>query len=334
MREHRHDPVGEIDAVAAPPGLAVERARRADIETDVGDCDDRVPPAPFARRGPDGVVMITRVDGVDRDDRQVAKILAPLAKRQPGDPVRLLHHIVAKLMGQAVLVDRDQAETARGEGIAEDRVDLDGDPGRPAGRFADDEIAGAGSVQVGNRKLAAFALVDGLEPVAVTLFVDNPHQQFGRAGDFLHQVGDMAVAAFLGARENPVVERERRAATLFDHPQAGWRPLPLPSVGHRDRAVLDGDHAKHGDPGNAPRLMKGAAGRGIDQPFVGHVLEQGFEHDLVMPAKPERPRDFPLAGRLIRRRDEVEDLLGGREPGGWRSFRHGVLLRHARWERA
>src|SRR3546814_5990838 len=64
----------------SPPRLAVERAVGPDIEADIGDRDDRAPAALvlgiLVGHGPDGVVMVARIDGVDRDDRQIAQILA------------------------------------------------------------------------------------------------------------------------------------------------------------------------------------------------------------------------------------------------------------------
>ncbi len=70
--KHRHHAVGEIDAVAARQRFAVELRALADVETNVGDGDDRVPPvAVFARRGPDRIVVVARILGVDCDDRQM-----------------------------------------------------------------------------------------------------------------------------------------------------------------------------------------------------------------------------------------------------------------------
>src|SRR3546814_12820234 len=48
--KHRHDLVGEIDAVAAPARLAVEVAVGADIIADVGDRGDREETALVADR--------------------------------------------------------------------------------------------------------------------------------------------------------------------------------------------------------------------------------------------------------------------------------------------
>src|SRR3546814_6395187 len=65
--------IGEIDAVAASPRLAVEVEVGADIIADIGDRDDRPETALVAGLlvgdGPDGIVMVARVDRVDGDDR-------------------------------------------------------------------------------------------------------------------------------------------------------------------------------------------------------------------------------------------------------------------------
>jgi hypothetical protein len=83
--QHRHHPVGEIDAVAAGTRLAVELRSGTDVEADVGDRDDRFPAALIVRilvgRRPERIVMVARIGRVDRDDRQMRQIL-PLAERQ------------------------------------------------------------------------------------------------------------------------------------------------------------------------------------------------------------------------------------------------------------
>src|SRR3546814_20716396 len=69
-------------AVAASPRLAVEVEVGADIIADIGDRDDRPETALVAGLlvgdGPDGIVMVARVDRVDGDDRQVTQIFQPL----------------------------------------------------------------------------------------------------------------------------------------------------------------------------------------------------------------------------------------------------------------
>jgi hypothetical protein len=61
--------------------------------------------------------------------------------------------------------------------------------------------------------------------------------------------------------------------------------------------------------------MECAAGRAVDQPLVRHVLQQSLEVDLVLTGKPERPRNLPLARRLVRRSDKIEDLFSAWQAG-------------------
>ena len=84
--------------------------------------------------------MIARVVGVDRDDRQMRQVLA-LAERLLRHAVRLVDRLLRELVPEAMLVDRDQAEAARRERIAEHRIDPRADPRRPPGDFAQHQIA-------------------------------------------------------------------------------------------------------------------------------------------------------------------------------------------------
>ena len=92
LGQHRHDAVGEIDRIAAPRRLAVERAAGRTYHGDIGDRDDEMPAAGIGRvgvgLGPDRVVEIARVAAVDRDQREVAQIGAArqaraAARRRP-----------------------------------------------------------------------------------------------------------------------------------------------------------------------------------------------------------------------------------------------------------
>jgi hypothetical protein len=74
--QHRHHAVGEVDRVAALARLAVDLAAGADVEADVGDRDDAREAALPVGLGPDRIVVVARVGRVDRDDRQVAQVLA------------------------------------------------------------------------------------------------------------------------------------------------------------------------------------------------------------------------------------------------------------------
>ena len=76
--QHRHDPVGEVDRIAAMHRFAVEGAARPDVMADIGDRDDDMPAAAVfrigIRFGPDGIIEIARILAVDRDQGEIAQI--------------------------------------------------------------------------------------------------------------------------------------------------------------------------------------------------------------------------------------------------------------------
>ena len=104
----------------------------------------------------------------------------------------------------------------------------------------------------------------------------------------------------------------------LDDPKPRRRPFRMPLLRHSEdiAAVVDLRDAQHRHLRHAARLVEGAARRTVDQPLVGHVLEQALELDLVLPGQAERPRDLALARRLVRRGDEIEDLLAAGKAGG------------------
>ena len=75
LGQHRHDTVGEIDAVATLPRLPVELGTGTDVVADIRYGDDRLPAAlvvlVIVRRGPDRVVVVAGIGGVDGNDRQM-----------------------------------------------------------------------------------------------------------------------------------------------------------------------------------------------------------------------------------------------------------------------
>ena len=75
-REHRDRAVGEVDAAAAAPGLLVDLRLRSDVRADVGDRDPDLVAAALGTLDPHRVVVIARVLGIDRRQRDVREILA------------------------------------------------------------------------------------------------------------------------------------------------------------------------------------------------------------------------------------------------------------------
>ncbi len=214
-------------------------------------------------------------------------------------------------------MDGDQAEAARRERIAEDRIDPRRRARRAARRLGQHQVARLGILQVRNRKLAPLLLVDRGQIEAIAFLADHAQHQLGRALELLHHMGDMALPRLLRAREDAVVQRQCGPPPTLDHAQPRRRRVGMPAFRLRqDLAVIDRDDPQHGHPRHPARLVEGAAGRAIDQPLVGHVLEQGLQHDLVMAREPERAGNLALSRGLSGGFDEVEDLLGGRQAGG------------------
>ena len=222
-------------------------------------------------------------------------------------------------MRDLVLVDRDQAEAARREGIAEDRLHPRGEARRAAGLLCENEIARRGAVQVGDGKLAPLLLLDGPQPMPVALLMNDAEDEFASLEQLLHRMGDPPVPPFLGPSEDALADAERgRAFALpLHHPEPRRRPLRLPALRYREGAagLVHVDDAKHRHLGDAAHPMEGPARAGVDQALVSHVAEQLLERDLLLPLHPERLGDLALACGRIRRLDEVEDLLAGGKAG-------------------
>src|SRR5689334_10989942 len=76
LRQHWDDTVGEINAVAAAPRLAVQGAARLRVRGNIGDVHAELPAAIRKPRNVNGVIEIPGVVGIDGDDELVAQIFA------------------------------------------------------------------------------------------------------------------------------------------------------------------------------------------------------------------------------------------------------------------
>ena len=101
-------------------------------------------------------------------------------------------------------------------------------------------------------------------------------------------MGGIALPALLGPGEDAVADAERAAPAALDHAQPRRRAVGVPLLRHGEdvAAVVGLDDPQHGDLRHAARLVEGAAGRAVDQPLVGHVLEQRLERILSWPDRP------------------------------------------------
>ncbi len=206
--------------------------------------------------------MVARVLRIDGDDRQVREVLA-FAERQLRHPVRLGDRLLGELVAKAMLVDGDQAEAARGERIAEHRVNAGAYARRTSGDFAQHEVAGFRVFDVADEQFAPLALVHRRQPEPLALAFDHAEHQLGRALQLLERVGDKSRPLLLRPGEHAVADPERAAPAALDDPELGRRRFRMPLLGHGAdlAAVIDIDHAQHRHLGHSAGLMERAAGR-------------------------------------------------------------------------
>ena len=315
--QHRHDAVGEIDRVAAAPGVLIQRGAGAYIEADIRNRDHRLPPAGIGGivvgGGPDRIVMVARIRRVDRDDGQRTQILAVVAQRLCGDTCRFLQRLGLELVGDLVAVDRDQREAARGERIAQPLGHAHRDARRPPCLFGKYQVAGTRIARVGDEELAPFLLLDARQPQPPAFLAQHAQHLLRRTRQRLHRMRGPPPLVLLGPRQHPVPDPQ--AATLaLAHPQARRRcVLGLPTLrnGPDSAGIVDIGDAQHRDAGQSAHAVEGASGGAVDQPLVPHVLEQRLQRDLVLRDEAKGARDLPLAGGLVGCLDKGEDLFAG-----------------------
>ena len=132
LGQHGHDAVGEIDRVAARPGLAVHRGAGRHVGRDVRDGDGDDPAALVGRivvrRGVDGVVMVLGRLGVDGEEGEGAPVLTleilALAQADGRSGLRLGQHVGREDMADVVRMDGDEADGLLGGRIGDDLADL------------------------------------------------------------------------------------------------------------------------------------------------------------------------------------------------------------------
>ena len=119
------------------------------------------------------------------------------------------------------------------------------------------------------------------------ILLDDTEKHLVALGELLHQKGNMALPAFFGASEDPVADRQCGAAAFFLDPDL-WcgSALFFPFFGDADRFVaVNLDDLEHGYLRQAAHLMQGPPQISGEQSFLGHVLEQSLEGNLVRPSQ-------------------------------------------------
>ena len=114
---------------------------------------------------------------------------------------------------------------------------------------------------------------------------------------------------------------------MLDHANfRQWNTLGFPAFRHRKRLItVNFDYLKHGNLGNAAHFVERAPRSHIDEPFVGHVLEQSLQRNLLIPTQPEFSSNLALASGYIALLYESKDLLAR-----WQAIVVGALfMRHS-----
>ena len=126
LGQHRDHAIGEIDRIAAPVGLVVERAARDHVRRHIGDRDQQ-PPALGRAFTEHRVIEVARVGAIDRDQRGTTQVDTPALRRLRHlgqQAVDLGQQLVRPVLRDIVRTDRDVGCHARGQMIAEDLGDL------------------------------------------------------------------------------------------------------------------------------------------------------------------------------------------------------------------
>ena len=175
LRQHRHDPVGEVDRIAALQRLAVEAGARPHIGRHIRDGDGQDEAARIGRvgigLGHDGVVVVLGVRRVDGQERPVAPVLSAIQRRGFGG-VRLGQCRIREDVRDVVQVERDQAHRLLGAERAQPLTHASlrkAEAGLPLQRDAD-EVAVTGLALFAGRDqdLAALrALLHGDDPATL-----------------------------------------------------------------------------------------------------------------------------------------------------------------------
>ena len=164
-----------------------------------------------------GVVVIARIDGIDRQKRNRAQVFAAIHRRRR-ECLTLLHHTFREVLGNAVRVDRDQRNLALIVGIAEAFDDLGAWCRKFSApdEFETDEIAIACSAHIVGQDRPAFQFlaVDRLDRAAAALRGPEDAEQ---TPFFLRQLFDRcrfiesaatAARQFRELRKNPVADAD------------------------------------------------------------------------------------------------------------------------------
>jgi len=333
LGQHRHHAIGEIDRVAADAGLAVQGRAGSHIGGNVGDGDDDICAAGgLVDLGPDGVVMVARILGVDGEEGHATEVGAALAGKGL-ERFGLAQHALREVVWNAVVVNGDQRDVALVVHVAQPLAHPGG--GQAVAALLDD----LGLDQFAVQRAILVALLH-LQFVAGLLVhrhdagteagnhaIDAQHL-VGAIGQRLDHPAAILVAAILRGLDlgqHPVALARGLFGTLDHHVRglAGLALVPFDGLGEGLAILVGADDLEHGD-GGQRRAVDQLAGALGQQAHLLHALQQRLEADLVAPLDVEMARDLALADNRGRGLDELQDVgLGGELGLGNGALCHG-----------
>ena len=320
--QHRHNAVGKIAAVATLAGLTVQSRSGADVMGDIcdGHPDDMTAGVLGVgiRAGINRIIAVAGIDGVDGYKRQRAQVF-PRAKIGRQGCVSFGNHRIGELIGNAVLVDRNQRHRTRARGITQARRNAGLRQAQTfrADLFSLDQLAikRATHIIARHRPFLVRALVDGQNATTFCATAKDP-QQFGRvrpdAADqprFIGVIhpphrGQAGQNAFACAQGGIVFLRHNQdargvIAQVFFH-----------RLGKEIARCIRGQHQQHANWRQSTRRAQVATAFFDAAGDVRiQLAQQAFEVDACIPLDAKGVGDVAFAGQTGIINDPLADLI-------------------------
>ena len=311
VRQHRHHPVGEIGRIAAPPRLAVQRRTGGDVRSDIGDGDPNDMAARIGgisiRLGKHRVVAVAGVGGVYCHQSQPAQVLA-FAQRLWRGAVSLGDHRIGESVGDAMLMNGDQADRFGGRRVAQPVDDPRHGQAQPVGLadlFALDQFAVPRAVHTigGHNPFLVSLFVDRHDPTTLSLNPEDADHLDRVAADLANEPRFIMVIGG-GNRGNPcqypVALGHRRIAFARHEQHTRLRPVALPfqRFGKLIAIAVGCQHQKHRHRRQRPAVAVMLVIL-FQRPVALQLFQPAFQVDPCIALDAERLGDVTL-GRQVR----------------------------------
>ena len=329
VRQHGHDLIGQVDAVAALLGFPVERGAGRDEGGHVRDGDPDGPRAVVSRNGEHRVVEILGVHGIDGDQREVAQVLPRAADLGHLGGLGLRDRLGRELSRDAVLFEADEGRDLGAVRAVHDLHDA---------RLAPAAAPGGGAVahqhpvvgrerrgHVAHGVVVACLLADGLDAPAPAMFFQHAEKVAVLARQLLHHHGGGRLRGGLDAREGAVAHAQRGGCVATTGPpgavladaERGRLALPAPRLGPAPEfaVIVHAVDANHGHGRQIALHAVGLAALGQDELTVlDHATQHAPQFAPIVALDTQLARDGALVEFVGALADEIEDV-------GWRQIR-------------